>query len=270
MIKGLDSVSHVNPGAFYFVETARRSEDSYITNPSVPPSQLVEIAQNLDKVLWICDRPRGARVRARQTSCEVINQILTEQGHIHYRLDSKTSHSELLSRLKSLPSKFIVTGNIEELTINTSGESDLSIDIFGYFDAVCFDICSTEGVNGLIELSAQLKDSNMPIYVACPEVNITPDLDSYTKTKINEVINAWIDIGVERKKEIGGEIVNSQFVNEMFQDMGEKFGSDRSFLELLHNVQKQAGYEHENLRLYLTNALIKAGNPVIDLTSCDM
>lgn len=254
-IKVLDSVYDATPRTFYFVETETSLKD-YTTLPKFLPSQLMEIAKAANKVLWISDSQR---------SCEVADEILTKHGHKHFRLDGKTSHDELAKHLQSNPSQFILTEKLDSLSLSPSGESGLSIDLYGYFDAVCFDIRGTVGVNTLTQLSARLRDTNVPIYVACPEfVNMTVDPCPYAMKNVGEVLNQRIEHLLIQAMSVDGELVNSQFVMDMFTEMGQKFASDPWFIESLKD-SKELKYEHQNLKLTLKTALAQAGNRVIDL-----
>ena len=253
-IKVLDSVYDATPRTFYFVETETSLKD-YTTLPKFLPSQLMELAKEANKVLWISDSQR---------SCEVADEILTKHGHKHFRLDGKTSHDELAKHLQSNPKQFILTEKLDSLSLSPSGESGLSIDLYGYFDAVCFDIRGTVGVNTLTQLSARLRDTNVPIYVACPEfVNMTVDPCPYAMKNVGEVLNQRIEHLLIQAMSADKELVDSQFVVDMFAEMGEKFASDPWFIESLKD-SKQLKYEHQNLKLTLKTALAQAGNRVID------
>lgn len=255
-IKVLDSIYPPNPRHFTFLETEVSSKD-FSRSPKYLPSQLIEKAKEHNKVLWISDSQR---------SCEVADEILTRKGHKHFRLDGKTSHDELSKQFQSNPKQFITTGNLDSLSISPSGESGLSIDLFGYFDAVCFDIRGTVSVNTLTQLSARLRDTSVPIYVACPEfVNMTSNPCPYAIKKVQEVITQKIDLLLAKAMEADSELVNSDFVSDMFAEMGTKFSSDPWFIESLKDA-KELKYEHSNLKLALKTALVQAGHRVTDLT----
>jgi cell division protein ZapA (FtsZ GTPase activity inhibitor) len=254
-IKVLDSVYPTTPRTFYFTETEASSKD-YTMLPKYLPSQLMEKAKAANRVLWISDSQR---------SCEIADEILTKQGHKHFRLDGKTSHDELSKQLQSAPKEFIITEKLDSLSLSPSAESGLSIDLYGYFDAVCFDIRGTIGVNALTQLSARLRDTNVPIYVACPEfVNITSDPCPYVTNEVHAVLNQRIDMLLAKAMQVDNELVNSQFVVNMFVEMAQKFSQDPWFLESLKDA-KQLKYEHQNLKLTLKTALAQAGHRVIDL-----
>lgn len=254
-IKVLDSLYQVTPRTFYFLETANKEKD-YTASPKYLPSGLIEKAKSANKVLWLSDSQR---------SCETADEILTQHGHKHYRLDGKTSHDELSKELQAAPKQFITTQKLDSLSLSPSGESGLSIDAYGYFDVVCFDIRGTVSVNTLTQLSARLRDTEVPIYVACPEfVNKTSDSCPYAIASVSQVINQRIDMLIAKSKEVDGELVNSQFVSNMFTDMAEQFSNDPWFIESLKD-SKQLKYEHSNLKLMLKTALMQAGNRVIDL-----
>jgi Origin of replication binding protein len=259
-VKVLDSIHSINPRKFYFIETAKDDVD-YTANPKFLPSQLVEKAKAANRVLWISDSQR---------SCEIADEILTKHGHKHFRLDGKTSHDELAKQFQSDPKTFITTEKLDSLSISPSGESGLSIDLYNYFDAVCFDIKGTVSVNTLTQLSARLRDTNVPIYVACPEfVNMTSDPCPYAIKSVSEVMTQRLDMLIAKSMEVDGELVDSQFVANMFADMGQKFASDPWFIESLKD-SKELKYEHSNLKLCLKTALVQAGHHVIDLVeNCD-
>ncbi|MGI2908603.1 hypothetical protein [Tolypothrix sp. VBCCA 56010] len=254
-IKVLDSVSPQNPRTFHFLETASSDKD-FTANPKYLPSHLVEKAKAAKRPLWISDSQR---------SCEIIDEILTEGGHKHFRLDGKTSHDELSKQLQAAPKEFILVEKLDSLSISPSGESGLSIDLYDYFDAVCFDIRGTVGVNTLTQLSARLRDTKVPIYVACPEfVNMTTDPCPYAMKSVGEVLNERIKMLLAKSIEVDNELLDSQFVCDMFADMGKQFANDPWFIESLKD-SKQLKYEHQNLKLMLKTALTQAGNRVIDL-----
>ena len=254
-IKVLDSLYPTNPRHFTFLETETSLKD-YSRLPKYLPSQLIEKAKAHNKILWISDSQR---------SCEVADEILKKHGHKHFRLDGKTSHDELSKQFQSNPKQFITTGNLDSLSLSPSGESGLSIDLFGYFDAVCFDIRGTVSVNTLTQLSARLRDTDVPIYVACPEfVNMTSDPCPYAIKKVQEVITQKVDLLLAKAMEVDSELVNSDFVNDMFTEMGTKFSSDPWFIESLKDA-KGLKYEHSNLKLALKTALVQAGHQVTDL-----
>lgn len=254
-IKVLDSIYQDTPRDFRFIESASDDKD-YTTNPKFLPSQLIEKAKSANKILWLSDSQR---------SCEVADEILTKHGHKHFRLDGKTSHDELSKQLQSNPKLFITSEKLDSLSISPSGESGLSIDLYDYFDAVCFDIRGTVSINALTQLSARLRDRDVPIYVACPEfVNMRSDTCPYAIKSVGEVINQRIEMLLAKAMEIDGQLVDSEFVANMFADMGQKFASDPWFIESLKDA-KELKYEHQNLKLALKTALTQAGHRVIDL-----
>jgi hypothetical protein len=253
-IKVLDSINAPNPRTFYFLETESTSSD-YSQQPKYLPAQLVEKAKAANKVLWISDSQR---------SCEVADEILTRRGHKHYRLDGKTSGDELSKLLQSNPKDFIVTEQLDSLSLSPSAESGLSIDLYDYFDAVCLDIRGTLGVNPLTQISARLRDTNVPIYVACPEfTNLTDDPCPYAIKKVEEVIRERIDMLLASANAFDDDIINSEYVADLFDEMREKFAKDAWFLESLRDA-KQLKFEHQNLRLMLKTALAQAGHKIID------
>ena len=254
-IKVLDSEYPPDPRTFYFLETAS-SEKEFTSVSKFLPSQLIGKAKLANKVLWISDSQR---------SCEVADDILTKSGHKHFRLDGKTSRDELSEKLQDDPKKFITTHQLDSLSLSPSGESGLSIELFNYFDAVCFDIRGTVGVNTLTQLSARLRDTNVPIFVACPEfVNMTSNPCPYAIKKVEEVIKQRIDILLAKAMQADGELVDSDFVRHMFGEIGRNAASDPWFIESLKDA-KNLKYEHSNLKLCLKTALTQAGHRVIDL-----
>jgi len=254
-IKVLDSISPTNPRKFYFLETETASKD-YTMLPKYLPAQLMEKAKAAKRVLWISDSQR---------SCEIADEILTEHGHKHFRLDGKTSHEELSKQLQSAPKQFITSEKLDSLSLSPSAESGLSIDLYGYFDVVCFDIRGTVSVNTLTQLSARLRDTNVPIYVACPEfINMTSDPCPYAIKSIGEILNQRIDMLAAKTMEVDGELVNSEFVATMFSEMRQIFAQNLWFIESLKDA-KELKYEHQNLKLALKTALAQAGHRIIDL-----
>jgi hypothetical protein len=254
-IKVLDSLYPTTPRHFTFLETETSLKD-YSRLPKYLPSQLIEKAKAHNKVLWISDSQR---------SCEIADEILTKHGHKHFRLDGKTSHDELSKQFQANPKQFITTGSLDSLSISPSGESGLSIDLFDYFDAVCFDIRGTVSVSTLTQLSARLRDTDVPIFVACPEfVNMTSDPCPYAIKKVEEVITKKVDLLLAKAMECDRELVDSQFVADMFDEMKQKFSRDPWFIESLRDA-KELKYEHSNLKLALKTALVQAGHRVIDL-----
>jgi len=253
-IKVLDSTYIPNPRTFYFLETESTSSD-FSMQPKYLPAQLVEKAKAASKILWISDSQR---------SCEVADEILTRHGHKHYRLDGKTSGEELSKLLQSNPKDFILTEQLDSLSLSPSAESGLSIDVFDYFDAVCFDVRGSVGVNALTQLSARLRDTKVPFYVACPSfVNMTSDPCPYAIKNVGEIIQQRIDMLLADATDIDGEIINSEYVAGMFDEMKEKFSKDAWFIESLKDA-KELKYEHQNLNLTLKTALAQAGNKIID------
>ena len=254
-IKVLDSRSPITPRTFYFLETEHTNDD-YSRNPKYLPSQLVDVAKKHEKVLWISDSQR---------SCENIDEILTELGDKHFRLDGKTSRSEVAESFQRDPVEFIKTEKLDSVSISPSGESGLSIDLYNYFDCVCFDIRGTVSVNTLTQLSARLRDTSVPIYVSCPEfVNITSDPCPYAMRQVGEILNQRIDMLLTQAMSVDGELVNSQFVMDMFDEMKSNFANDLWFIESLKDA-KDLKYEHSNLRLTLKTAFTQGGHRVIDL-----
>ncbi|WP_026736218.1 hypothetical protein [Fischerella sp. PCC 9605] len=253
-IKVLDSIHPTKPRKFIFLETESSTKE-YTQGAKYLPSQLVEKAKAVGKVLWISDSQR---------SCELADEMLTGIGHKHYRLDGKTSHEELAKQFQSNPKDFIVTQLLDSTSLSPSAESGLSIDLYDYFDVVCLDIRGTVGVNTLLQMSGRLRDTDVPIYVACPEfVNITKDPCPYPMAQVEEVLLTRINWLLESAKEADERLINSDFVANMFDEMATKFSSDPWFLASLEDA-KQLKYEHQNLKMCLKTALAQAGNIVID------
>ncbi|WP_026730801.1 hypothetical protein [Fischerella sp. PCC 9605] len=253
-IKVLDSTYSTKPRKFIFLET-QSSTKEYTMGAKYLPSQLVEKAKAAKRVLWISDSQR---------SCELADEMLSKIGHKHYRLDGKTSHEELAKQFQSNPKDFIVTEQLDSNSISPSGESGLSIDLYDYFDVVCFDVRGSVGINTLLQMSGRLRDTDVPIYVACPEfVNFTKDPCPYPIKQVEEVLLTRINWLLEQAKEADEQLVNSDFVNNMFDEMKEKFCCDPWFLAGLEDA-KQLKYEHQNLKMCLKTALAQAGNIVID------
>ena len=241
-IKVLDSEYPPDLRTFYFLETAS-SEKEFTSVSKLLPSQLIGKAKAANKVLWISDSQR---------SCEVADEILTKSGHKHYRLDGKTSHDELSKQLQDAPKKFITTHQLDSLSLSLSGESGLSIDLFNYFDAVCFDIRGTVGVNTLTQLSARLRDTDVPIYVACPEfVNMTSNPCPYAIKKVEEIIKKRIDILLAKAMQADGELVDSDYVRDMFDEIGNNAAS-RSLV-----YRKFEGCQKFKVRTLKSQALFK-------------
>ena len=254
-IKVLDSIGDIERRTFYFLESENPNKD-YSANPKYLPSQLMEKAKAVNRVLWISDS---------QTSCEVADEVLTKHGHRHFRLDGKTSESELAKQFQGDPYAFILSEKLDSVSLSPSGESGLSIDNYGYFDAVCLDIRGTVSVNTLTQLSARLRDTKVPIYVACPEfVNRTHDPCPYAINEVKKVMGERLEMLLLKATSVDGELINSQFVAEMFTEMGEKFANDPWFIESLKDA-KELKYEHQNLKLTLKTALAQAGHRIIDL-----
>ncbi|NJL78629.1 MAG: hypothetical protein HC917_06810 [Richelia sp. SM2_1_7] len=253
-IKVLDSVYPANPRHFIFLETETSLKD-YSRSPKYLPSQLIEKAKENNKVLWISDSQR---------SCEVTDELLTKNGHKHFRLDGKTSHDELARQFQSNPKQFITTAQLDSLSLSPAGESGLSIDLFGYFDAVCFDIRGTVSVNTLTQLSARLRDTNVPIYVACPEfVNMTSDPCPYVAKKVKEVYEQRLDLNTVISMQVDQGLSTSEAWVKACDEMKELINNPW-FIASLDDA-KQLKFEHSNLKLVLKTALVQAGHRVTDL-----
>jgi hypothetical protein len=245
---------HEETRTFYFVETGS-TRDEFGRMSKYVPSQLVDIARQHNKVLWLSDSQR---------SCEVIEEILSNHGHKHFRLDGKTSDTELAKLFQQNPKAFISTEKLDSVSLSPSGESGLSIDLYGYFDAVCFDIKGSVDVNTLLQMSARLRDKSVPIFVSCPSfVNGTPDPCPYAIQRVQEVLNSRLEMLQGKTLEVDNQLVNSDYVLDMFEWMKQTFSSDPWFIEAFqdaHNLK----YEHANLGVCLRTALTQSGCRVVD------
>ena len=250
----LDSIHEVSPRTFHFVET--KSKKDYSRGSNHLPEHLVQIARKHKRVLWLSDSQR---------SCETANEIFVKQGHKHFRLDRKTSSDELSKLFQEDPANFIVTEQLDSASLSPSGESGLSIALFGYFDAVLFDIRGTVGVNTLTQMSARLRDTKVPVYVACPEfINFTENICPHATHKFEKVLRDKIEwaIAVASKAEI--ELVDTDFAKLILDSFREDALQDLWFVQSLQDA-KQLIYEHKNLKLTLKTALLQQGNIINDL-----
>lgn len=252
----IDSFWDLNPRTFYFVRTQSQKKD-YSRNAKYLPEHLIKIAKSKQKVLWISDSQR---------SCELADEILTKQGHKHLRLDGKTSSQDLLKEFQADPVGFIIAHQLDSVSISPSGESGLSIDLYDFFDVVCFDIRGTVGVNTLLQQSARLRDVKVPIYVACPEfVNQTENLAPYATKKLQEVLQQRIEWAIATWGEIDSGLSDTDFAKLALDDFYEQAMNDPWFIQSLRDNKKLV-YEHQNLKLALRTALLEQGNRVIDVT----
>nr|MDJ0775561.1 hypothetical protein [Mastigocoleus sp. MO_167.B18] len=250
----LDSIHEVSPRTFHFVET--KGKKDYSRGSNHLPEHLVQIARKHKRVLWLSDSQR---------SCETANEIFVKQGHKHFRLDRKTSSDELAKLFQEDPQNFIVTEQLDSASLSPSGESGLSIALFGYFDAVLFDIRGTVGVNTLTQMSARLRDTKVPVYVACPEfINFTENICPHATHKFEKVLRDKIEwaIAVASKAEI--ELVDTDFAKLILDSFREDALQDLWFVQSLQDA-KQLIYEHKNLKLTLKTALLQQGNIINDL-----
>ena len=256
-IKVLDSIDTINPPkskTFNFLETKTDSSDFSVQSKFLH-AQLAEIAKGKGKVLWISDSQR---------SCEVADEILTKQGHKHYRLDSKTSTDELSKLLQSNPKDVIVTHQFDSLSLSPSAESGLSIDLFGYFDAVCFHVVGTLGVNSLTQLSGRLRDTNVPIYVACPEnVNTTTNPCPYPLNRLSDIFKKRLEMLASSALDADPELAVSEMMAQFCSEAIES-AKDPWFVDSIKD-EKQLLYEHQNLKLTFKTALAQAGHQIIDV-----
>ena len=105
---------------------------------------------------------------------------------------------------------------------------------------------------------------NVPIYVACPEfVNMTQDLCPYPMKRVQEVMNQRLDMLLLKAVDAERSLVDSQYVIDLFAEMGQQFSRDPWFTESLKDA-KELKYEHSNLKLTLKTALVQAGHQVVD------
>jgi len=261
MVLKSEPIKKQSSKTFYFLETESEKSD-FSRNPKHLPDHLVKVAKDAlsqgKKVLWISDS---------QTSCEVIDELTKKEfkGIKNFRYDGKTSQDKTSKGFKDTPVDFIIEHKTDLLIISPSGESGLDLSIFDYYDEVCFDIRGVLGVNTLIQLSGRLRDTKPPIYVACPEFsNMTENLCPYPMKKIKEVINNKLEMLLAKSLEVDEELLNSEFIQKIFNEMGEKFSEDKFFISSLEDSQKSK-YEHQNLKLCLKAALEQDGHRVIDL-----
>ncbi len=258
----LDSIHEVSPRTFHFVET--KTKKDYSRGSNHLPEHLLQIAKQHKRVLWLSDSQR---------SCEAANELFVKEGHKHFRLDRKTSSDELAKLFQEDPANFIVTEQLDSASLSPSGESGLSIALFGYFDAVLFDIRGTVGVNTLTQMSARLRDTKVPIFVACPEfVNFTENICPHATHKLEKVMQDKIEwaiclqqryaIAVASKAEI--ELIDTDFAKLVLDSFREDALQDLWFTQSLQDA-KQLVYEHQNLKLTLKTALLQQGNIINDL-----
>jgi hypothetical protein len=256
-VKVIDSLHTINPRTFYFVETRddRRGAD-FSSNKDYLPSHLIEKAKDCKKLLWLSDSQR---------SCEVSDRIITELGLKTFRLDGKTSQEDLSKEFLSNPKLFITTEQIDASMISPSAESGLSIDLYDYFDAVFFDIRGTVGVNTLVQLSARLRDTKVPIYVSCPEfANMTKNECPYPLKEIEKIFQERSDMLSAMVLKADPSTIDSQFIVNMFASIAQDAVKDIWTVETLKDSIKLV-HEHQNLKLYLKTALQQAGNITHDL-----
>ena len=251
----LDSIHEVSPRTFHFVETKSQKKD-YTRSSNHLPEHLVEIARQHKRVLWLSDSQR---------SCEAANEIFVKESHKHFRLDRKTSSDELAKLFQEDPANFIVTEQLDSASLSPSGESGLSIALFGYFDAVLFDIRGTVGVNTLTQMSARLRDTKVPIYVACPEyVNFTENICPHATHKLQQVLLDKVLWSIAQSTKVEPELGDTEFAQLAVYDFAENALNDPWFIQSLQDA-KQLVYEHRNLKLTLKTALLQQGNIIDDL-----
>ncbi len=159
----------------------------------------------------------------------------------------------------------IVTEQLDSASLSPSGESGLSIALFGYFDAVLFDIRGTVGVNTLTQMSARLRDTKVPIFVACPEfVNFTENICPHGIHKLNQVLLDKILWSIAQGTKIEPGLSETEFAKLALYEFAENALNDPWFIQSLQD-SKQLVYEHQNLKLTLKTALLQQGNIINDL-----
>ena len=251
----LDSIHEVSPRTFHFVETKSQKKD-YTRSSNHLPEHLLQIARQHKRVLWLSDSQR---------SCEAANEMFVTDGHKHFRLDRKTSAQELAKLFQEDPANFIVTEQLDSASLSPSGESGLSIALFGYFDAVLFDIRGTVGVNTLTQMSARLRDTKVPIYVACPEfVNFTENICPHGMHKLNQVLLDKVLWSIAQGTKVEPGLSDTEFAKLALYEFTENALNDPWFIQSLQD-SKQLVYEHQNLKLTLKTALLQQGNIINDL-----
>ena len=251
----LDSIHEVSPRTFHFVETKSKKKD-YSRDSKHLPEHLIQIARQHKKVLWLSDSQR---------SCETANEMFISDGHKHFRLDRKTSATELAKLFQEDPANFIVTEQLDSASLSPSGESGLSIALFNYFDAVLFDIRGTVGVNTLTQMSARLRDTKVPIFIACPEfVNFTENICPHATHKFEKVLRDKIEWMIAKAGEVEDELSTTDFAGLVLENFVENALNDLWFIQSLQD-SKQRVYEHRNLKLTLKTALLQQGNIINDL-----
>ena len=113
-------------------------------------------------------------------------------------------------------------------------------------------------------MSARLRDTEVPIYVACPEfVNITSDPCPYPIKRIEEVLQDKFDF-LNKLSIEADEQIDQNFIDKMFGDMAKKFGSDKWFVSSLEDG-KELKFEHSSLKICLQTALQQDGHRTFDL-----
>ena len=250
---------------FIFLETKDKKGNDFSRNPKKLPVQLVAVAKKAGRVLWISDS---------QISCEVADRTLTKQGHNHFRLDRKTSKDELSEQFQEDPAYFLVDGNYDSASLSPSGESGLSIDFNDpriidliqskhYFDAVCFDVRGTIGINALAQLSARLRDVTVPLYVSCPEfMNLDANPVPGGMNNLGQALTARCH--AKQKALIEAGICGSELSNEEIKKiMNELIDENQWFTESVRD-SVQLKFEHSNLKLCLKTALAQASHRIHD------
>lgn len=244
----------------YFLESASEKND-YNRSPKDIAVNLLQIAKeswkNNEKILFISDSQRAV-----ETYDEMARKQAKRENGLRY--DRKTSDEKSTKDFKDNPSKYIVTMNLDDLGLSPSGESGLDISVFDYFDKVLFDIKGVLGVNKLIQMSGRLRDTNVPIYIACPEfANMSGNICPYAGNLLNEVINIRAISSANLLQEIDRDISDEE-IDELTDKLNRQMKEDAFFRSAMKDG-KQLAYEHSNLKLCLKTALQQDGHTCIDI-----
>lgn len=257
--KTIDSVYPVKQKTFHFLRTESEHQE-YSANSKYLPSHLVKIAKQHKRVLWISDSQR---------SCKLADEMFTSIGHKHFRYDGKTSNKDISKIFQADPVKFITVRNLDSVSFSPSAESGVSIPLFDYFNCVCFDIRGVLGIDKLMQLSGRLRDTEVPIYVACPEfVNMTNDPCPYGIERVKEIFSSRLDMILamagNSDDDNYDDYPKSEFILNMFKELTESVSNDSWFLDAFNDA-KQLRYERQNLKLLLKTALQQSGHITVDL-----
>lgn len=256
-IKILDSIHKPKLRKFFFLEVCKDANE-YSSNSKYLPANLVAIAQKNNKVLWLSDS---------QKSCEVADELSTKNKFKTFRLDGKTSGEDISKLFLQNPDDFITSEGIDRVLLSPSAESGLSINLEGYFDAVCVDIRGVLDVNSLLQIMARLRDCNVPIYVSCPEfVNFEENKQPYKwEYEFNRAVNERLKVFESKIDDsfYGSDEEYKKIFDDVIKDIKKRFETDHLFLSSLKDNQKDI-YEKSNLRIALKTALSQDDHIVID------